>query len=78
MTSEEVDIPTISDDVQPMKVTTIPSHCGGRLRRTSVLKVWMPIATMKKNDPNCPIIFNDPRGTGIRTSERAWDGRGIP
>lgn len=39
-----------------------------------MLKVWMPIATTKKNDPNCPIIFNAPRGKGDQ-DERATDGR---
>lgn len=58
----KVDRPMTSADAQPMKVTTIPHSCGGRLRRTSVLKVWMPIVAMKKNDPNCPINFNDPSG----------------
>ena len=62
----KVDRPTASADAQPRKVMTIGNHCGGRLRRTSVLKVWMPIATMKKNDPNCPINFNDPGGEARR------------
>jgi hypothetical protein len=32
----------------------------------------MPIATMKKNDPNCPINFNDPSG------ERRREGQPLP
>lgn len=29
----------------------------------------MPIATMKKNDPNCPINFNDPSGEARREGQ---------
>jgi hypothetical protein len=55
------DRPITTADDQPMNVTTIPSHWGCRLCKTSVLKLWIPIATMKKNDPNCPICLNAPK-----------------
>jgi hypothetical protein len=40
-----------------------------------VLKVWMPIATTKKNDPNCPVIFNAPGDRSGRVSNGRTDGR---
>jgi hypothetical protein len=59
--SVHIDRPIITAETQPIVVTTIPSQCGGRLRRASVLNVWMPMATMKKNEAYSPISLNDPK-----------------
>ncbi len=59
--SVDIDRPMITAEAQPVVVTTIPSHWGGRLRRARVLNVWMPMTTMKKNDAYCPICPNDPK-----------------
>jgi hypothetical protein len=59
--SVHIDRPIISAEAQPAAVTTIPSQWGGRLRRTRVLNVWMPMATMKKNEAYSPVCLNDPK-----------------
>ena len=59
--SVHIDRPIITAETQPIEVTTIPSQCGGRLRRARVLNVWMPMATMKKNEAYSPISLNDPK-----------------
>ena len=72
------DRPIVTAEAQPVAVTTIPSQRGGRLRRTRVLNVWMPMVTMKKNEAYSPICLNDPkqRQRSI-TCERLSDDRAL-
>ena len=75
--SAHIDGPNISAEAQPVEMLTVPSQWGGRLRRTRALNVWMPMATIKKNEAYSPICFNDPKRRQSSNNLRADEQRTV-